>query len=143
MQLTQIVRIINDKLAGENLSYDALKGHMDAVIDDINEKLDSTFPSFTEFTMTAYPACYPNYNFFPDKYIRSVVGFGSAYKFFTTDEEGADVAPKYEQEYYKHLFYMERDYMEQVPEEFQAKNTGSIRTVFPYYTSKTSKTYWD
>lgn len=140
MQITQIVRMINDKLAGENLSYDALKTHMDAVIDDINAKLNSSFPAFSEFTMVAYPKAYPDYNFFPDKYIRTVVGFGTAYKFFTVDEEGADFAKEFKQEYLKALFYMERDYINQVNELYQEVEQGYIENELTVFAPLT---YWD
>ena len=58
--------------------------------------------------------------FFPDKYIRTVVIPGAAYKFYITDEEGISTATKYEQEYLTNLFYMERDYLPLLPEEYKA-----------------------
>ena len=55
----------------------------------------------------------------PDKYIRTVIVPGAVFKYYTTDEEGAAVAPKYEEEFLKGLFYMERDYLNLVPAEYQ------------------------
>lgn len=121
MELQKIVNAINKRLAGELLIYSELEVHLDAVIDEINNRLNSNFPAFSEFNSTDY-ANYPDYNFFPDKYIRSVVVPGAAFKFYVTDEEGIATATKYEQEYQTNLFYMERDYLGQVPEEFQNAN---------------------
>ena len=127
MHINQIVRFVNDKLAGEMLMYDQLLIHLDSVIDDINTALNANFPAFSEFTSDLFPK-YPNYNFFPDKYIRSVVVVGAAYKFYSTDEEGAQVAPEYGYQYRDNLFYMVRDYSMNVPEMFQAKNPGMLIT---------------
>ena len=141
MTLTNIVRYINGRLAGEILTYSELQIHMDAVIDEINAKLNSTFPVFSEFTVTDYPVLtdeeleeleeageeayqHPDYTFFPDKYIRSVVVVGAAFKFYLMDEEGINAAPLLEQEYARNLFYMERDYSDKVPTAFQAETQG-------------------
>jgi len=127
MKITQIVQNVNDLLAGELLTYDALKVHLDATIDDINAALSSGFPSFTEFIAADY-VNYPDYNFFPDRYIRSVVCLGAAYKFFITDEEGIVTAQKYGYSYDDNLFYMLRDYIDQVPEAYQIDAGGTITT---------------
>jgi len=103
MELQKIVNAINKRLAGELLIYSELEIHLDAVIDEINNRLNSNFPAFSEFNSTDY-ANYPDYNFFPDKYIRSVVIPGAAFKFYVTDEEGISTATKYEQEYQTNLF---------------------------------------
>ena len=135
MNISTIVQRVNSYLAGENLPYDELIIHLDCVIDDINNKLNSTFPAFSEFTAVAYPVVatpgayiYPNYSFFPEKYIRNVVCLGAAFKFYMTDEEGAEVAIKFEMEYIKALFHMERDYMNGVPVAFQAVDQGYVMT---------------
>jgi hypothetical protein len=126
MKISEIVQRVNDKLAGELLTFDALKIHLDSVIDDINSKLCSCYPTFSEFTSANYPERYPDYNFFPEKYIRGVVIPGAAYKFFVTDEEGIFTAQQYKFDYSDAIFVMERDFMELVPEEFQTNETGSI-----------------
>lgn len=118
MHLNMLVQKINDKLAGETLMYDQLQVFLDEVIDDINSSLNSCYPAFSEFSQALHEF-YPNYCFFPDKYIRSVVIPGAAYKFYTTDEEGANVAPKYEQEYRNNLYKMQRDFSFQVPPQYQ------------------------
>ncbi len=124
MLLNEIVRKVNNKLAGELLTFEELRDHLDATIDDINARLDSTYPSFSEFYEQYTQE--PDYNFFPDKYIRSVVVPGAAFYFFIVDEEGADVAPQYAHEYDRNLFYMERDYISKVPEEYQADSSGGL-----------------
>lgn len=126
MELTKIVQGVNTKLAGEMLTYEMLKPYLDEVIDNINAKLSSNFPVFSDFTQAAYPTVYPNYNFFPDKFIRTVVLYGAAQKFYTTDEEGINSARQYDVEYRNALFEMERDYIELVPTEYQVDTPASV-----------------
>lgn len=126
MELSKIVQRVNNKLAGELLTYEMLRDYLDETIDDINARLNSKFPAFSDFNFNDYPN-YPDYNFFPDNFIRSVVVRGAAYKFFIVDEEGSNVAEQFKYDYLDGLFLMERDYAEQVPEEFQSDNTGSVR----------------
>ena len=95
------------------------------MIDTINSTLSTKFPVFSEFTAAAYPQ-YPNYNFFPDKYIRSVVCLGAARNFYMTDEEGALSVPAYEQQFQQNLFLMLRDYSELVPEEYRDYDRGAL-----------------
>lgn len=119
MEITKIVQSVNRKLAGEILIYSEMEVYLDAVIDEINAKLYSCFPVFSEFNNTDYTAEYPDYSFFPDKYIRTVVIPGTAAKFYIQDAEGMATAPQFDVEYLQGLFLMERDYLSQVPEEFQ------------------------
>lgn len=126
MELDSIITLINTKLAGETLTYSELKVHMDSTIDDINDKLNSIFPAFSEFSAASYTQ-YPNYNFFPDRWIRTVVVAGAAFKWFITDEEGAESATVYETDYINALFIMQRDYSNSVPSEYQAEYTGYLR----------------
>jgi parallel beta-helix repeat protein len=125
MELNAILKCVNDKLAGEQLPYESLRTHLDDVIDTINSTLSTKFPVFSEFTAAAYPQ-YPNYNFFPDKYIRSVVCLGAARNFYLTDEEGALSVPAYEQQFQHNLFLMLRDYSELVPEEYRDYDRGAL-----------------
>lgn len=127
MKIDDIVKGVNTELAGELLAYNDIVLFLDEVIDDINNALDSTYPTFSEFTYTDYPEHYPNYDFFPDRYIRSVVIKGCAYKYFVMDEEGIQTAQQYGYNYQDNLFRMTRDFIEQVPEEFQALNTGGVQ----------------
>lgn len=127
MKIDDIVKGINDELAGELLTYNELKPFLNQVIDDINTQLDSNFPAFTDFNNENYPDLYPDYNFFPERYIRSVLIKGAAYKFYVVDEEGIPTAQQFNYNYQDNLFYMLRDYLEDVPEEFKAEHKASVQ----------------
>lgn len=151
MLKSTITQLFNEKLAGEMFNYDEIVSFLDLVIDEINADLSSKFPTFSEFTPTQFPdykaseytkedgtidtviktQVYNNYDLFPDKYIRSVVIPGAAYKWFSVDEEGASTAPLFQQEYEKARFEMVRDYIDFVPPEYVDDNTGAITD--PYY----------
>ena len=151
MLKSTITQLFNEKLAGEMFNYDEIVSFLDLVIDEINADLSSKFPTFSEFTPTQFPdykaelytnedgsidttkraAVYNNYDLFPDKYIRSVVIPGAAYKWFSVDEEGASTAPLFQQEYEKARFEMVRDWIDFVPLEYIQDNTGAITD--PYY----------
>jgi hypothetical protein len=125
LKINDILNNVNARLAGELLSFDELKVHLDAVIDDINARLSSKFPAFSEFNAVDFPQ-YPNYDLFPDRFIRSVVCAGAAYKFYLTDEEGALTAEAYSYEYKDGLFIMQRDYSERVPEKYKDYEQGYL-----------------
>jgi hypothetical protein len=114
MNITNIVNLINEKLAGELLAFYELKGFMDNTIDDINDKLGSTYPAFSELGTEE-----DVYEYFPDRWIRSVVVFGTAWYYFVMDEEGISTAETYQQVYASNLFKMQRDFLSQVPEIYQ------------------------
>lgn len=121
MLISTLVQNINSQLAGELLSIGELAVFVDKSIDEVNTRLNTKFPVLTD-VITAAQESGSNkfeYNAIPDKYIRTVIIPGAAFKYYTTDEEGAAVAPKYEEEFLKGLFYMERDYLNLVPEEYQ------------------------
>ena len=115
MLLTTLVTRINQKLAGELLTYKELIPHLDDVIDEINNTLNSIYPAFSELE-----ALSTEYAFIPDRYIRSVIVPGAAWFFYVSDEEGMSTAQQYQMDYQKGLFYMLRDYVAQVPLEYQA-----------------------
>jgi len=144
MNLQEIVRRVNLRLAGEQLTFSQLRVFLDDTIFDINTRLNTMFPSFSEFTNDTFPENYPNYNFFPDKYIHNVVTLGAASKFYTSDEEGIESAPKYGQDYARNLFYMERDYSQQIPEEWQANRQGYIDDTLEKHISgfKITQNFW-
>lgn len=125
MEINKICNLINQELAGELLRQDELILYMDKVIDTINAQLNSCYPTFSEYT-SEYFSDYPNYNVFPEKYIRSVVVPGAAYEFYKVDEEGNNTAPLFRQEYQQGLFYMTRDMLCNVPERFQDRHQGFI-----------------
>ena len=126
MKISQIVKKVNEFLAGEQVVYSRMKLFLDEVIDDINIALNSKYPTFSDLGDHVEYEGGVEYNFFPDSYIRSVVCKGAAAKFYTMDEEGSPTAEQYAREYATALFYMTRDYIEQVPEEFKADYTGSV-----------------
>lgn len=130
MLISTLVQNINSQLAGELLSIGELTVFVDKAIDDINTRLNTKFPVLTDVITEIQKAGSQKfeYNALPDKYIRTVVVPGAVFKYYTTDEEGAAVAPKYEEEFLKGLFYMERDYLNLVPEEYQeTTDQGWIR----------------
>lgn len=120
MQIANIVAGVNTKLAGETLTYNQLRLFLDDVVDIINRELNANFPSFDSLTIN------DEYIAFPDKYIRSVVIIGAAYKFYVTDEEGIATAIQYQRDFMENLFFMKRDYSELVPEEYQAVDQGYV-----------------
>lgn len=154
--------LFNEKLAGEMFEYQEIVSFFDLVIDEINADLSTKFPALSEFTPVSYPgykmkeyttvneegklvvdtakqtAVYQNYDLFPDKYIRSVVIPGAAYKWFSVDEEGASTAPLFQVEYEKARFEMVRDYIDKVPYEYVNNTSGAITDPF-YYDKLTSR----
>ena len=125
MQLTQLNTLVNSYLAGELLTITQMTPFLDKAIDDINDRLNTNYPAISEFNANDFSQ-YPNYDFFPDNYIRTVVAFGAAYYFYVTDEEGANSAPIYQMKYADALFKMERDYLPLVPDTWKKVGAGVI-----------------
>ena len=126
MRVGQIVNLINKHLADEFCSVAELTNYMDRVIDDINTRLNSKFPTISDVMAEAGGTTDPDYNVFPDKYIRSVLVVGAAYKYYVTDEEGNATAQQYGAEYNQNLFYMERDYSFSIPEIYRESEQGFV-----------------
>lgn len=126
MKLDVLYKLINTKLAGEQLSGAYLLPLMDEVIDDINNQLNSIFPTFSEFLADSENVTEQDYTFFPAQYLRTVVVYGAATKFYSVDEEGISPAMEFSANYNKYLYMMLRDYAERVPEEFQAQSQGYL-----------------
>ena len=126
MKIRDIVKLTNTYLAGEQLVYQKLVPFYDAVIDDINSRLNSIYPTFSALNVTQLDADDAVYDFFPDQYVRSVVALGAAHKFYTMDEEGVTYDTTYEQEYERNLFYMTRDHISRVPLIYQSDSTGGV-----------------
>lgn len=132
MQLTQIVSLVNSNLAGELQTLNQLIPFLDQAVDEINDKLNTTFPVFSEFNATDHTQ-YPDYNFFPDSYIRTVVCIGAAYYFYITDEEGINTAPMYQEMFKSALFRMERDYLPTIATEWKKEDpAGYLPDPFGY-----------
>lgn len=120
MKITDLVKLVNSKLADEMLSYEELKPFLDKAIDDINEDLHAKYPVFSELSSLV------EYNYLPDRYMRNVVATGAAYHFYVMDEEGERVASEYFVDYSRARFNMVRDFIELVPEEYQNNEGGYI-----------------
>lgn len=130
MKIKQITQLINEKLAGETLHPTQLLSYMDDVIDEINTALSSCFPTVSEFAYDSEQDSNDftkDYNVFPERYIRSVLILGAAYKFYVTDEEGSNTAQMYQMQYKNNLFNMVRDYIWEVPEEYQNTSGGFVQ----------------
>lgn len=158
MTKQMITYLFNEKLAGEQFRYSEIVSFLDLVIDEINADLSACYPALSMFEPETFPGykkelyttydsdgteiidekkqqdVYEDYDLFPDKYIRSVLIPGAAYKWFSVDEEGASTAPLFQQEYEKARFEMLRDYIDYVPFEFINDTIGG--TADPYYWQK-------
>ena len=137
MLVYDIVKNINKMLAGEQLVYSKLEPFLDSVIDDINIQLNSCYPTFSECEFPSVLDTSAVSDYFPDRYIRSVVIKGAAYKFYIMDEEGINTAEMFGYDYQDALYYMLRDFIDKVPEEYQDDSTGSlmIDENYPLYSS--------
>lgn len=114
MQISRLIKLTNEKLAGEMLSFEELAIHFDQVIDDINQQLNANFPVFSDLEQGTV-----DYNYIPDRYLRTLIPNGAALYFFIADEEGGQAPPGYLAAYREALFFMLRDYGHAVPDEFQ------------------------
>jgi hypothetical protein len=122
MLISKLIQNINTQLDGELLGVHEVCSVIDKSIDDINARLNTCFPVLSDL-MSAQQGNVIEYTAIPDRYIRTVVIPGAVFKYYTNDEEGAAVAPKHEEEFLKGLFFMERDYMMHVPEQYQCDGT--------------------
>lgn len=118
MDINTLVKQINAQLAGEMLTWDELRPFINAVIDEVNTHLAAKFPvllsSDTEYTAI------------PEKFIRTVVIPGAAYKYYVMDEEGEQVASEFYARYYQALYHMLRDYGNFIPLEYQNDEAGYL-----------------
>lgn len=144
MNIDKLCSFINKNyIISENLRNIELYGYMDIVIDDINDRLQSNFPTFSEWKDFAieYNATHSEeedfvaldvdvYSVIPARYLRSVVAIGAALNFFTNDEEGEQISTKYYIQYEKNLFNMVRDFHNLVPVMFQNVDGGYISNTY-------------
>jgi len=140
MNIDKLCSFINKNyIISENLRNIELYGYMDIVIDDINDRLNATFPTISEWKeyVMEYNMVHASdenfvpleeavYTAFPARYLRSVVAVGAALNFFTNDEEGEQVGTKYYIQYEKNMFNMVRDFHDLVPMEFRNELGGYI-----------------
>lgn len=123
MNIRAIKDLTNSRLAGEQLTYSQLLPYFDAVVDDINARLHTQFKVFSEVTTTDTNL---EYTEFPNKYIRTVVCIGAAYKWYIDDEEGIATAEALGQEYQNNMFLMERDYGPLIPTDKRRDDKGGF-----------------
>ena len=140
MNINKLCTFINNNyIISENLRSVELMGYMDIVIDDINDRLQASFPVLSEWKdyVTTYntehhldldyiPLDVDVYTAIPARYLRSIVAIGAALNFFTNDEEGEQVSNKYYIQYERNMFNMIRDFHDLVPTEFKVTNGGYI-----------------
>ena len=124
MKIIDIVKLTNRYLAGEQLTFSKLLPFLDATIDDINDRLNASYPSFSSLADRVGEKS--SYDYFPDRYIRSVVCIGAAHKFYVMDEEGISYDQTFYEDYEKGLFFMTRDFIDRVPPMFQSDSDGSV-----------------
>jgi hypothetical protein len=125
MLYSKVINLISKHLGDDLVTAAEVLGYVDRVVDDINTQLDACFPTFTDF-QEVYGADNTDYSAIPDKYIRTVIVPGAAFKYYVTDEEGNQAATKYEEDYRQGLFYMLRDYSSQIPEEYRNVDGGGV-----------------
>ena len=123
MLIRAIKDLVNSRLAGEQLTYTNLLPYLNATIDDINARLHTCYPVFSEISTGDTSI---DYNEFPDRYIRTVVCVGAAYKWYIDDEEGIATAEALGQEYQNNLFLMERDFGPLVPADKRRDDKGGF-----------------
>lgn len=138
MLIKEIIDTVNrGYVASDYLREPDIFYFMDAVIDDINDHLNSCYPTFSEWynfvqAWNDNPDNANNlkdatrYDVIPNRYLRKVVPLGTALKFYERDEEGNVVAERYIQKYMDALFLMQRDYHHLVPKEFQDNEGGFV-----------------
>lgn len=146
MKIAKLVDTVNrGYISSDYLRWPDCAYFMDAVIDDINDMLQSKYPTFSEWADFCedwnnlimehnFPVHLKRsadvYDAFPDQYLRSVVALGTAVKFYERDEEGEQVAQQYQFKYSQALFIMTRDFHELVPRFFTDNRGGFIDFTF-------------
>lgn len=118
MKLVDIQKLMNNALAGETLTLKEMLPHLDFAIDEINDTLNSTYPTFSELLAKEPEA--KEYAFFPDRYIRRTVISGAAWNYYVVDEEGLQTSLQYQVDFEKGKFIMQRDMLYNIPTEYQA-----------------------
>jgi hypothetical protein len=91
---------------------------LDFAIDEINDSLNSIYPTFSELLAENPEA--KEYAYFPDRYIRRAVISGAAWNYYVVDEEGLQTSLQYQVDFEKGKFIMQRDMLYNIPKEYQA-----------------------
>lgn len=133
MTIKNTIKQFNILLAGDNLTPREVLPHLDFAIDRINEQLNTTYPTFSD-VYEANSADEPAYDYFEDRYIRTVVCVGAAWHYYVTDEEGLATAAQYQQDFENALFRMMRDTLYDIPEEYRnSDEAGTVRAAVDHW----------
>lgn len=128
MLYKDIVKNFNVLLAGDNLVLKDILPHLDFALDKVNEKLNTCYPTFTEYYDPNGDYKSDKYDLFENRFIRQVILPGAAWHYYVTDEEGLATSPQYEKDFENGLFVMQRDMLYNIPVEWQASNEqGTVR----------------
>ena len=124
MLLSNIVKLVNSQLAGEQLTYKNVIPHLDFAIDAINANMNTIYPTFSDLSDTD-----TEYTAFPDRYIRQVVVPGAAWHYYVMDEEDAQTAMQFKMDFENGKFQMLRDMIYSIPEEYvDDENQGTTHS---------------
>lgn len=142
MKINTLVDQINrGNIASDYIRVPEIYYYMDKVIDDINDRLQAKYPAFSEYAdfVEDWNTKYPdnpldrtNYSVLPDKWLRKIMPVGVARYYYMKDEEGEVAASDYFRVYEQELFYLVRDFHNQVPEIFQNNDGGFVRTLYEH-----------
>ena len=130
MTILEMKKSLNSLLAGEMLSFDMMKQHINFAIDEINTVMDTCFPDISSLTTES------TYTAIPDKYIRSVVLPGAAHHYYMVDDEGTTPEQDFARQFEMGKFYMLRDYSYNVPSMYQVADnedgsfSGSVGSAY-------------
>lgn len=121
---------LNSLLAGEMLSMEMCKQHINYAIGEINVQLNACFPMLTDVSDLS-----ENYTAIPDNYITMVVLPGAAHHYYMVDDEGTTSERDFGNQFEQGKFYMLRDYSCMIPEEYQNDNIniGSVQSTYEDY----------
>lgn len=142
MKINTLVDHINrGNIASDYIRIPEIYYYMDKVIDDINDRLQAKYPSFTEYEsfVNQWNEQYPDnpldrtdYSVIPDRWLRKILPVGVARYYYMKDEEGEVAASDYFRTYENNLFLLVRDFHSQVPEIFQNNDGGFVRTLYEH-----------
>ena len=123
MTVTELKKLVNTNLAGDQLSWKMLCVHLNWAIDEVNAELNACFPVATA-DMTEYTAI-------PDKYIRMVLVPGAVHHYYVVDDEGSTGEQDFAQQFNTGMFRMLRDYSHCIPEIYQDDaDNGTVESTY-------------
>ena len=144
MTLLDIKKGLNSLLAGEMLSMDMMKQHINFAIDDVNAAMDTCFPVIDDVSDLS-----DTYTAIPDKYLRMCILPGAAHHYYMVDDEGTTPEQDFARQYEAGKFFMLRDYSCSVPSEYQVQDNedgsfaGSVVSTYEDYKGTRGVAYPD